>query len=229
MNRLTGLAAAFSLLAASTAFAQTPASGPERFLPEIQAFAAQDAAAPPAPCSILFVGSSSIRFWTSLKADMAPIAVINRGFGGSQIADVNAYFDRVVTPYRPRAIVFYAGENDLNAGRSPDEVVESFERFLSLKEQALGDAPVYFISVKPSKARLAQKGAQDQVNARVEALARVRSDLDYIDVVTTMLTPDGQPKDIFVADDLHMTPAGYALWTAKVAPVMQTVRACPKG
>lgn len=197
-----------------------PPSGPERFAPEIQAFAAADRAAAPAPCGYLFVGSSSVRRWTTLTTDLAPLPVLNRGFGGSTIADVDFYFDQVVKPYRPRAIVFYAGENDLAAGKSPEQVTADFRRFLALKDQALGATPVYFVSLKPSKLREAQMAKQAEVNAAVQALAKARKDLRYIDVVAPMLQ-EGKPKDIFVEDGLHMTPAGYEIWTAVIKPVLE--------
>lgn len=234
INRLAAIAAAiFMAAAAPGALAQQPAAapaaptGPERLASEIEAFAAQDRATPPQACKLLFTGSSSVRFWRTLAEDMAPIPVINRGFGGSQISDVNFYFDRVVGPYHPRAIFFYAGENDLHAGKTPGEVAADFEQFMALKTAKLGATPVYFISLKPSKARLDQKAEQDAVNAKIRAMANARADLDYVDVVPTMLEADGAPKDIFIADGLHMTPAGYALWTAVVRPVAETAAKTP--
>jgi len=225
------LAAAAIVASAGAAFAQTPAAGAERFAPEIAAFATQDKAAPKAACAIVFTGSSSVRFWKSLEADMAPFPVINRGFGGAQISDVNAYFDQVVTAYRPRAVVFYAGENDLSAGETVASVVSDFERFMRLKTEKLGAAtPVYFVSLKPSPLREAQKTQQDAVNAKVQAMSRTRKDLRYIDVAGPMLGPDGEPRDVFLADGLHMTPAGYAIWTKVVRPAMdremKTARPC---
>ncbi len=236
LSRLGAITAALLVAAAAPgALAQQPAvaavqpTGPERLSSEIEAFAAQDRAAPPKACDLVFTGSSSVRFWRTLSEDMAPIPVLNRGFGGSQISDVNFYFDRVVGPYHPRAIFFYAGENDLHAGKAPDEVAADFERFMALKTARLGATPVYFISLKPSKARLDQKAAQDAVNAKIRAMAQARADLDYVDVVPTMLEADGSPKDIFIADGLHMTPAGYALWTAVVRPVAETAAKLPCG
>jgi lysophospholipase L1-like esterase len=221
--RATAIAFACLAVVAAPAFAQPSASpapgGPQRFAPEIAAFAAADRAHMPAPCGFLFVGSSSIRYWKTLAADMAPAAALNRGFGGSTIADVDYYFDQVVTPYRPRAIVFYAGENDLSAGAAPGAVTADFARFMDLKTKTLGEAPVYFISLKPSKLRWVQRDAQAQVNAQIQALAAQRHDLHYVDVVPAMLT-DGVPKDIYVADGLHMTPDGYKLWTDVLRPVV---------
>lgn len=212
------IAALLSLALLSLTAAAAP---PEtRFSPEIAHFAELDKATPPKPCGFLFTGSSSVRFWKTLDQDMAPYRVINRGFGGSQIADVTLYFDQVVTPYRPRAIFFYAGDNDIHVGRTPAQVVADFQAFLDRKDKTLGAAKVYFISLKPSKARWAELAAQTDANAQIKALAARRADLDYIDVVPPMLE-GGAPKDIFVGDGLHMTPAGYVLWTEVVRPVLE--------
>ena len=141
---------------------------------------------------------------------MAPMPVINRGFGSSHIEYVNRWFDEIVAPYRPRAIVFYAGENDLDAGKSVDRVVADFDAFMARKTRALGKTPVYFISLKPSTLRFAQFQLQSQVNDAIRARAGKRSDLHYIDVVSPMLE-NGKPKEIFGPDGLHMTPQGYVV------------------
>ena len=183
---------------------------------EVARFVKADRLAPPAVCQVLFVGSSSIVKWReTLATDMAPMPVINRGFGGSHIEYVNRWFDQIVAPYRPRAIVFYAGENDIDAGKSVNRVVLDFGEFLRRKTQALGQTPVYFISLKPSKLRFREFPLQSQVNARIRAQTAQRSDLHYIDVVSPMLK-DGRPKDIFVQDGLHMNASGYQIWTRVV-------------
>ena len=218
---LLALALLASSACATTALlpdlAQTPPPVAARFDAAIAAFETSDKTAMPPRCATLFVGASSIRFWTSLKEDFPDRTVINRGFGGSTVWEVDHYFDRVVAPYQPKEIVFYAGENDLWVDkRSPDEIYADFVQFMRLKEKALGATPVYYISAKPSKQRFEQLGVQAALNGKVKALADARNDLAFIDIVPAMLKPDGKPKDIFVADDLHMTPAGYALWTPLV-------------
>lgn len=184
-----------------------------RFDEAIAEFMAADASDMPPACATLFTGSSSIRFWNSLATDFPDRRVINRGFGGSTIAEVTHYFDQVVAPYKPAQIVFYAGENDLNAGQSPDKVYADFEAFMEMKDEKLGTTPVWYIAAKPSKLRVGQMDQQTALNEKIEALSRVRGDLAFIDIVDPMLKDDGSPKDIFVSDNLHMTPEGYAIWT----------------
>lgn len=220
MKRLITALAALAASACATANPALPVlqqSAPPvapRFAEAIAAFEASDKTALPPKCATLFVGASSIRFWKSLKEDFPDRTVINRGFGGSTVWEVDHYFDRVVAPYHPKEIVFYAGENDLWIDkRTPDEIYADFVQFMRLKEKALGSTPVWYISVKPSRQRFEQLATQADLNAKVKALADQRDDLAFIDIVSAMLKPDGTPKDIFVADNLHMTPDGYALWT----------------
>jgi lysophospholipase L1-like esterase len=184
---------------------------------EVERFVEEDRLAPPAACQVLFVGSSSIVHWKdTLAADMKPMPVINRGFGGSHIEYVNRWFDQLVAPYHPRAIAFYAGENDIDAGKSVNRVVADFDEFMRLKAQTLGDTPVYFISLKPSKLRFAELPLQTQVNDSIRNRSTGRSDLYFIDVVPAMLDENGKPKDLFVADGLHMNADGYRIWTHAV-------------
>jgi lysophospholipase L1-like esterase len=210
---------ALALSAASVGGQTTPAPAlglEEGFSAEIARFAEADRLAPPTDCQVLFVGSSSIVKWReNLAVDMAPMPVINRGFGGSHIEHLNRWFEQIVAPYRPRAIVFYAGENDIDAGKSVDRVVADFDEFMRRKTQALDQTPVYFISLKPTRLRFVQFPLQRQVNDAIRARAGKRSDLHYIDVVSPMLK-NGKPKDLFGPDDLHMNAAGYVIWTRAV-------------
>ena len=186
---------------------------------EVDRFVAADKVSPPAPCQVLFVGSSSIVKWDTLAHDMAPLPVINRGFGGSHIEYVNRWFDQLVAAYRPRAIVFYAGENDLDAGKPVDGVVADFDAFMTRKVASLGSVPVYFISVKPSALRFEEFSLQTRLNDGIRVRAAQRTDLHYIDVVDAMLK-NGKPKDLFAEDGLHMRTEGYAIWTRAVKAAM---------
>ena len=76
----------------------------------------------------LFVGSSSIRMWKT-QTSFPEYKVINRGFGGSQISDVNYYVDKIVLPYKPELIIFYCGDNDIAAGKTPETVFNDFKKF----------------------------------------------------------------------------------------------------
>jgi lysophospholipase L1-like esterase len=45
-----------------------------------------------------------------------------------------------------------------------------------------------------------------------------------VDVASPMLGGDGRPKpELFVEDGLHMTPAGYDIWTAVVSQALEPI------
>jgi lysophospholipase L1-like esterase len=207
------------LVVASRAAGQEKAS--DQWEPEIRRFEEADRASAPKPGAVLFVGSSSIRMWESLAADFPSQYVLNRGFGGSQIADATRYVDRIVTPYRPKMIVFYAGDNDLAAGRSPDQVLADFDAFVVRVRKDLPDVPIAFISIKPSPARASLLEKMREANAKVESYAKTHERVTYVDVFTPMLGKDGQPRpELFGPDKLHMNRAGYELWTKVVGPYL---------
>src|SRR5947209_3999364 len=107
-----------------------------RWEKEIAAFEKKDKDAPPPKNAVLFAGSSSIRLW-DLKKSFPDLDAINRGFGGSQIADSTHFAPRILLKAEPRLIVLYAGDNDVAAGKSPDRVAEDFQAFATLIHKEL--------------------------------------------------------------------------------------------
>jgi lysophospholipase L1-like esterase len=196
------------------------AEGP--FEKEIKAFETADQKQMPPKDAVLFIGSSSIRKWTTLAADFPGIAVINRGFGGSKIADSTRYADRIVFPYHPRLIVMYAGDNDIAAGNSPQKVLEDFQGFVKKVRETMPGEPIDFISIKPSLKRWKLVEKIKEANSLIEAYTKTEKGLGYIDVFPPMLGSDGKPRaELFQPDGLHMVHKGYELWTSIITPKLK--------
>lgn len=201
-------------------------AGPEKWADAIEAFARRDRESFPEKGGIVFVGSSSIARWHSLERDFAGLPVVGRGFGGSTIADSVHYADRIVIPYAPRAVVFYAGENDIAAGDSPAKVADDFARFHERVHQALPEARILYISIKPSPSRWRLQPKFAETNALIEKRCAEDPRLAYVDVVDAMLGPDGKPREeLFVQDKLHMNAAGYRLWIERIAEALKPAAA----
>lgn len=192
--------------------------------PEIAAFEAADYAQLPPPGSILFIGSSSIQHWKSLAEDFPELSVINRGFGGSEINDSTFFADRIVAPYHARAIVMYAGDNDLQDGGTPEQVRDDFAAFVRKARAVDPGVPMAFIAIKPSVARAVLLPKIRQANALVRDYASTQKDVSYLDVFTPMLSADGRPQpDLFGDDGLHMNRKGYQLWIGIIKPWLDAV------
>jgi lysophospholipase L1-like esterase len=181
---------------------------------EIVAFEKKDREHPPEKGAIVFVGSSSIRKWTTLEQDFPHHRVLNRGFGGSQMGDSVHFADRIVIPYAPRMVVVYAGGNDINAGRTPEQIFSAFQAFVEKVRAKLPATPIAYISIAGNPKRWAQVEKVKAANALIEDYIRRNPGLKFINVFPRMLGADGLPlPDIFTADRLHMNANGYKLWT----------------
>ncbi|MBI5767092.1 MAG: hypothetical protein HZA93_04805 [Verrucomicrobia bacterium] len=194
-------------------------AAPEKWTAAIDKFTKADATNPPPRDAVLFIGSSSIVKWTSLAKDFPGHRVINRGFGGSELADSVFYLDRIAIPYHPRVVVLYAGDNDLKAGKTPETVATDFAAFCTKIHTALPSTKVVYIAVKPSPSRWAIRDKGEKANALIAAYCAKDKRRGFVDIWKPMLDAQGQPRpELFVADMLHMNSAGYAVWTPLVAP-----------
>lgn len=216
------------ILLACLALAPGIHAGPAQWREQVEALAARPA---DGPVDVVFIGSSSVRMWKSLAHDFPRWRTANCGFGGSQLADSVFYFDQLVTPRAPRVVVLYAGENDLAAGVTPEQLLADFRAFRERLHVALPATPLIYLSCKPSPARAAQLGKLRAANALLAAACATDPLGAFVDVFTPMLDGQGQPRgELFGPDRLHMNASGYALWTQTLLPVLEHAldRAAPK-
>lgn len=165
--------------------------------------------------SIVFYGSSTIRLWQSLEDDFPTNKVTNLGFGGSTLAACVWFFERIMTNYRPKALVVYAGDNDLGDGRHPEEIFIFFQQLMAKANNRFNDLPCYFISLKPSLTRWHMADQFRYTNNLIESeIIKHNGNWKFIDVFKKMLTKEGNPDPSFYdRDGLHLSEAGYRLWT----------------
>jgi lysophospholipase L1-like esterase len=178
----------------------------------------------PSPANaILFTGSSSITFWSTLPQDMTPLAALNRGFGGARMADVVHYATRIVLPCSPRAVVLFAGTNDIAEPKpaSAQEVFDGYLAFVKSLHSELPGLPVYYISITPTPLRWKLWPVVQEANRLIRLHTTTDSTLHFIDITGAFLDPDGRPdRQLFRSDRLHPNAKGYERWTAIIKPVL---------
>ena len=186
---------------------------------EIAAFEQSDAVTPPPKGALLFIGSSTIRRWTTLAMDFPQCQVINRGFGGSEIVDATHFAPRIIFPSAPRAIYFRSGGNDLWARKSVEQVFADFKEFVATVHAKLPNTDIIFVSLNPSIARWKQANMTKALNGLVSDFIKGKARLRYIEAYDISLGADGQPRPEFFAEDkLHFNAEGYKLLAARVRP-----------
>ena len=214
------LSAILGVFIQESAFAEVVAD-PHRFDKAIAAFEEADKNAMPAKGKVLFLGSSSIRRWDTATAFVG-IDSVNRGFGGSQISDSIFFFDRIVKPYAPSVIVFYAGDNDINAGKSENQVFDDFRTFRRKVRRELERTKIVYIPIKPSISREKLWPKMADVNERIRKMSKRSDDVYYADIASPMLETGMPPNsDLFAKDGLHLSDEGNALWAKVIRPVLE--------
>lgn len=213
------------LLAANILVTATAAEKDDQFArwnKDIAAIKERDAKEQPAPGTTVFVGSSSIRLW-DLKKSFPEDKFVNHGFGGSTIADSVHFIEPLVLKLKPKVVVFYAGDNDVANGLSPQQVHADFQAFVKRVLEALPETKIVFIPIKPSPARWKLYDQQREANRLIqETIAKDQKRLVYVDVIKPMLGADGAPRaELFQKDMLHLNEAGYALWTELLLPQLK--------
>ncbi|MEY5011400.1 MAG: hypothetical protein RLZZ253_2539 [Verrucomicrobiota bacterium] len=181
---------------------------------------------PPFPGGVICVGSSHMQLWSSVKEDLAPLTVRNFGIGGSRMDHAaDLFVQNLVIPFQPRAVILYEGSNDLNAGFAPEDVRRNFRKFHQTLHAALPATRLYVLGLVPSPGkRFGKIDDLRRTNALLEEECASQPWIRFIDTTSPLIGADGQPKaECFIPGDIHMLPAGYAVWKAAIAPIVLPV------
>ena len=199
-----------------------PATSPHA--DEINAFLAADKKQMPPRDAVLFIGSSSIRYWDTLQQDFPEIPVINRGFGGSLVEESTRYADRIAIPYRPKMIVMFAGTNDLDyGGKTPQQVFDDYRAFVAKVRASLPGVRMVYLAISPTKARWKNEDKVLQANHLIQDWMILNNSpankLNFINTHDPLLTVDGAPPvELEREDGLHFNKTGYKVWASLIRP-----------
>ena len=188
----------------------------------IEEFEKKDAEKMPAPGGIVFTGSSSFTKWQSAAEDLAPLPIINRGFGGSTLPEVIHYADRTILKYHPKTVVIYC-ENDMfgSKKKTPEQVRDAYVTLTKLIRKSEPNVLLYGISLKPSPSRWASREDVKKANQLIQDFIKTDKKHKYIDVWPVMIKNGRPDGSIFLKDSLHMNEEGYRRWTKLIKPILQ--------
>lgn len=223
--RLVLIVAAASIACGSAPIANGQYEG------DIGRWKAQDALDMPEPGAVLFIGSSSIRRWEQMSLDFADYNVLQRGFGGAHLDHLVEYVNDIVLPYHPRAIVVWAGTNDIASGDSGAEVFEDYREFVGAVHREQPGVDIFYLGIAPTPGREDNRPREDIANASIRRMAADHDRLHYIDLPAAYakLNPyEGPAFTSKFADSIHLNRDGYDLWTRVIRPEIEAVVAPDK-
>ena len=198
---------------------------PKLFRSFVKRYQRQDKIHFPEPGAIVFTGSSVVKFWKTMETDLSPFYVINRGIAGTKIHEVAYWLDGLVIGYRPKAVVLYAGSNDIQGKnpKTPEHVLHGFILFSEKLHKALPNTPLIFLSIIPcpAKTRWAHWDSIQKANSLIKDYCGQHGYMQYIDTTADFLDPNGLPdRSLFKKDGIHLNGSGYRIWTAALRPVL---------
>lgn len=192
-----------------------------RFESNVRAYEEADRATPPVRGAILLVGDSQFYRWKTLAEDLPGYSVVNRGIDSFGASDLLHFADRLVLPYAPRLIVTHVGGNDVNNGRTAEQVLDDFRAFVAKVRVRLPDVPIAFSSITPGPGRWNQAPQRRRTNELVKAWTETQRNVVFIDLWNLMLTADGQPREeLWVEDRIHPNQAGYRIRVGAMRPLI---------
>jgi lysophospholipase L1-like esterase len=208
-------------------FTQTPSRihgtsrpNPAAWEKEIAAFEQADKRQFPPQNGIVFTGSSTIRLWKSLEQDYPGYKTINRGFGGSILCDSTYFVDRIVTPYKPRQVVLFAGTNDIAANHPPEQVALDFLAFIVKVKTALPDTKIAYIEMTTSPSRWEQRDRVVYANKMIREKCG-QMGATFIPVRELFFDKTHKPRpELFIQDQLHLNADGYKILARAVRPFL---------
>lgn len=162
---------------------------------------------------IVFYGSSTFTLWEDMPEHFPAYNIANLGFGGSTLQDCDEYFEKLVVPLSPRLVFLYAGDNDLDNGRSPEAVLESLKSILATNRRLQPSVPLVYVSIKISRARLHFMHKIAYTNRIIERFVGAAAGIQFLDITRRMISRGYIPFNACFSDDpLHMNRMGYRIW-----------------
>ena len=217
---------AITILAYSFVTDAQPSEEILQWEPDIRRFEHLDSTETYSGDAILFVGSSSIRLWTSLAEDMEPFPIIQRGYGGAKLSDLEYYAERIIYPHECRAVVLFVA-NDIvgnDADKTPDEVAALAGNILSIIRRKMPSVPVFYIATTPTPLRWEVWPQISAANDKIKAIYNASENACFIETDFAYLDDQRLPrKELFRDDQLHLNGQGYRIWTGIIKAALKKV------
>ena len=153
-------------------------------------------------------------------------ACYHRGIGGDTTSGVIKRLQVSLYDIEPSEIVLMIGINDLNGGKTNEEVIKNYKFILDDIKTHLPSAKVFTMSILPMDDRMegyvhvsTQNEKVMEVNTSIQQLA-IEHSYTYLDLFTLMKDENNKLISSYSDDGLHPNAWGYQVWTNLLKPLL---------
>ena len=176
--------------------------------------------------NIVFFGDSITDYY-KINEFFPDVNIINSGISGDEASDLLERIEKDVYRYNPSKVFLLIGINDLNRKVDEKEILSNIQKIINGIKTNRKYAKIYVQSVYPvnhnSFKEHEYKFNKDITNERINEFNKKlqniceESDVTYIDVFNKLTDKEGNLKDIYTVEGLHINDLGYF----KVTSVLQ--------
>lgn len=171
--------------------------------------------------TIVFTGSSSVRFWHDVENRFPKYQIVNSGFGGSRASDLLIHSEELILRFNPKKVFIYEGDNDISDRIKSKVILENMMKIIHRIKEKNPLTQIVLIAAKPSISRWNLKGKYKRLNRKFKKLASKDKLIHFANVWHPMLEGKKVKQDIFIEDGLHMNSKGYDIWYSVLKPFMK--------
>jgi lysophospholipase L1-like esterase len=177
---------------------------------------------------VLFVGDSITEGWprSLWEKHYAPLGAANFGIGGDMTDNLLWRLHNGATGnLAPQAVVLMIGTNNLGIRQdSPEQVAAGIEAVVSELLGSFDEAEIILLGLLPRN-----ESADSEMRVSIVEVNRLISELgsrervSFHDIGAAFLQADGSISTAIMADFLHPTEKGYAVFAEQLDPILESV------
>ena len=177
--------------------------------------------------NFLFFGDSITDFY-SLEEYYDNLPVVNSGISGNKTTDILNNMKERVYQYNPTKIFLLIGTNDLDS--TDEDIVEvtfdNIKKIVNEIRENRSDATIYVESVYPVNSTIENNSVSNRTNKKIRNLNKKLSsycdgeNCNYINLYDDLIDDEGNLKEEYTEDGLHLNSLGYVVITRELLPYL---------
>lgn len=177
--------------------------------------------------NFLFLGDSITDYYP-LEEYYDNLPVVNSGVAGNKTVDILGDMKNRVYQYNPTKVFLLIGTNDLDSNDKDivDTTFNNIKEIIKEIKENRSDATIYVESVYPINSNIENNVVNNRTNKKIKSLNRKLSNYckedncNYINLYNDLIDEEGNLKEQYTEDGLHLNSLGYVVVTRELLPYL---------